>query len=121
MQEIALQCQIAKQQGKDVVAHLEAVNLPVKRSFPELNPHPLFFVHIPKTAGASVNQFLESQFDDTEVCPGWNPQDLVMLGDKARTFRLFRGHFPAGQIQFAPPETELFTILREPSSLSVLR
>lgn len=116
MQKIALQCQIARQQGKDVAAYLEAAHFPVKKSFPELNPHPLFFVHIPKTAGASINQFLESQFDDTEVCPAWNAQDLVMLGKKSSTFRLFRGHFSAGQMQYAPPDTELFTILREPSA-----
>lgn len=114
MQKIALQCQIARQQGKDVATYLETTHFPVKKSFPELNPRPLFFVHIPKTAGASINQFLESQFDDAEVCPAWNPQDLVTLGEKTKIFRLFRGHFPAGQIQFAPPETEIFTILREP-------
>lgn len=75
-QLIARLCQLAHNHGDVVANRLTALNLPVAQAFPNLNPRPLFFVHIPKTAGASVHQFLDSQFDEEHIFPGWNRDDL---------------------------------------------
>ncbi len=90
--------------------------MPIATSFPCLNQHPLFFVHIPKTAGASLHQFLDAQFDESDIFPGWNPPDLSFQRRTNLPYLLFRGHFTAGQRSHAPSDTELFTVLRRPVS-----
>ena len=89
--------------------------------FDGLDQKPLFFIHIPKTAGGSLQRFLEDQFNDEEVFPGWNTMDLFYAGESGlRGKRLFRGHFTAGQaanLGFA--DIEWITILREPRRLII--
>lgn len=109
-------CQSTYKEGSDVVKALEKLGLPIATSFPCLNKHPLFFVHIPKTAGASLHQFLDTQFDESDIFPGWNPPDLSFQRRTNLPYLLFRGHFTAGQRGHAPSGTELFTVLRRPVS-----
>lgn len=101
-------------QGYEVSSALAALGLPVAANFPCLNERPLFFVHIPKTAGASVNHFLEAQFDDDKIFPGWNPPDLSFPSTGRLKYKLYRGHFTAGQRCYGPSDAELFSILRRP-------
>lgn len=111
---ISLCCQKAYAEGLNIARELEKLGLPTATSFHCLNKHPLFFVHIPKTAGASLHQFLDTQFDDSDIFPGWNPPDLSYQRRMNLPYFLFRGHFTAGQRCHAPPDTELFTVLRRP-------
>jgi len=87
--------------------------------FDGLNQKPLFFIHIPKTAGGSLQRFLEDRFNDSEVFQGWNTMDLARASESdLHCKRLFRGHFTAGQASnLEIQDIEWITIVREPRSL----
>jgi len=87
--------------------------------FDGLDQKPLFFIHIPKTAGGSLQSFLEDRFNDSEVFQGWNTMDLARASESdLQGKRLFRGHFTAQQAaSLSSLELEWMTILREPSNL----
>jgi hypothetical protein len=101
----------------NVFSQLTTYGSKVETSFPSLNQRPLFFVHIPKTAGASLQQLLDTMFDDEDVFPGWNPPDIASFELDTKKYKLFRGHFTAGQRCYASSDAELFTVLRQPEHL----
>ncbi|GJM19755.1 MAG: hypothetical protein DHS20C14_19680 [Phycisphaeraceae bacterium] len=87
------------------------------------SPDPLFFLHIPKTAGTSLTALLEQRFHEREIMPrtffGKNalyvtPDEAAARADEARQFRLIRGHFggPIREKLFA--DRTSVTVLREP-------
>jgi hypothetical protein len=100
--------------GQEVVEDFSENGLPVATGFRCLNERPLFFIHVPKTAGASVNHFLEAQFDDRDVFPGWNLHDLLLHGTERDSYFLYRGHFPGGLRHYAHKDVEIFAITRRP-------
>ncbi|MBV9828423.1 MAG: sulfotransferase family 2 domain-containing protein [Alphaproteobacteria bacterium] len=77
----------------------------------------VFFLHIPKTAGTMLRVFFENQYNTSEI---FRADDWVGTLNydvsKIDIFRLFRGHFTRGFIEFLPPRTRLITYLREPIS-----
>jgi hypothetical protein len=81
--------------------------------FPVARRMPVFFMHIPKTAGTSMRLFLEAQYTDHDICldEGWyTVRSLDQLAGKL----LIRGHFQYNLRQSLPPETRLLTVLRDP-------
>jgi hypothetical protein len=93
--------------------HLTSQNIDYTRHNPHLNSRPLIFQHIPKTAGASMAQVIDSFFDDSEICPAANPPDFELISPD-EPYQLYRGHVVAEQFRVFPAEAELFTILRDP-------
>ncbi len=83
------------------------------RFFPVSRRAPLFFMHIPKTAGTSMRLFLETQYADRDICldEGWHSLASV---DQLVTKSLIRGHFQYNLRQALPPAFKLLTILRDP-------
>jgi hypothetical protein len=76
---------------------------------------PLLFLHIPKTAGCSVNNFLVNRFgvnDFHSIYPG-NRIDLrTMIPNKP--MKGYAGHLWYDVTNYLPPKLTVFTILREP-------
>ena len=76
---------------------------------------PIFFFHIPKTAGSTLRNLLREHFAPTYVCPTWSWTTLLDL-DKAELarYKLFQGHY-YGQSGFVISQPCFsFTILRDP-------
>ncbi len=81
--------------------------------FPVVRRAPLFFMHIPKTAGTSMRLFLETQYNDRDICleEGWY---TVKSLDQIAGKQLIRGHFQYNLRQRLPPDAKLLTVLRDP-------
>lgn len=76
---------------------------------------PIYFLHIPKTAGTSFNQFLESKFEPAEVWPAhlWShvvQQPANSIGGK----RLVWGHFYSYFANYHAGPLRYVTFLRDP-------
>jgi hypothetical protein len=84
---------------------------------------PLFFMHIPKTAGMSMRQYLDNQYQADEICPAERWQDLLDLNRDVGSYRLVRGHFRYNLRHLIAPETRMLVVLREPlrRTVSALR
>lgn len=76
---------------------------------------PIYFLHIPKTAGTSFNQFLESKFDPTEVWPAhlWS-QAAQQPPDSLAGKRLIWGHFYGYFANYHAGPLRYVTFLRDP-------
>lgn len=114
----------------------------------EANPYrplpeapPLCFIHLPKTGGASVIDWLTSMFDRDDVAPCRSPRDFDALlapfalpedfswalsgfgaesrCNDRREFRLYAGHIPGKLISALPDDTQLFTIVRDPVEMAI--
>lgn len=55
---------------------------------------PLLFIHVPKAAGTTFAQILDSFFLEEDICPAYYVSELMQLSDEeVRRYRLVRGHF----------------------------
>lgn len=87
---------------------------------------PIFFCHIPKTAGTSLRFALEEQFHPTEVVPDasmihingghYSPINVVMnvAKNRADTLKLLRGHYSFSLREILRSSLSI-VVLREPS------
>lgn len=84
---------------------------------------PLLFMHIPKTAGMSMRQYLDNQYQADEICPAQRWQDLLDLERDVASYRLVRGHFRHNLRQLVAPDARVLVVLREPlrRTVSALR
>ena len=84
---------------------------------------PLFFMHIPKTAGMSMRQYLSNQYQADEICPAERWQHLLDLSRDVGSYRLVRGHFRYNLRQLVAPDARTLVVLREPlrRTVSALR
>jgi hypothetical protein len=111
----------------------------VYRPLPEAPP--LCFIHLHKTGGAAVIEWLKSMFDGEEVAPCRSPSDFDALlapfaslddrfwalngfgpesrYDDRREFRLYAGHIPGKLLGALPDDTQLFTIVRDPVEMAI--
>jgi hypothetical protein len=77
--------------------------------------NPLYFLHIPKTAGTALTQLLDNHFAAREIlAPQTYRQLLPTQPRHLARYRLFRGHFGWAFLRLLPPETRLLTMLRHP-------
>lgn len=80
---------------------------------------PVFFMHIPKTAGMSMRQYLDNQYHQTEICPAERWQDLLDLERDVESYRLVRGHFRYNLRGLVAPGARMLVVLREPLQRTV--
>jgi len=84
---------------------------------------PLFFMHIPKTAGTSMRLFLRNQYQPHHICPAVGWRDVPAIAADLRRYRLVQGHFQFNLLEALAPSTKILTILRDPvaRTISALR
>jgi len=77
--------------------------------------NPLYYLHIPKTAGTSLISFLDTQFDQSQICPAQLLPELFQLGsDTLSNYNFFRGHLWFGLDRFVGNDLNYITMLRDP-------
>tara|TARA_R110000868_G_scaffold51823_16_gene163951 strand:- start:7566 stop:8384 length:819 start_codon:yes stop_codon:yes gene_type:complete len=69
------------------------------------------FLHIPKTGGTSVTDFLRTQIPEERIYPGAFDHQIVREPEDAPRFDLYAGHISIGR---APGDPRLITMLRNP-------
>ena len=77
---------------------------------------PIYFLHIPKTAGSSLTLFLQSLYRESEICglfPGWAELLKIPAAEISKR-KLIRGHFGANFRSHYPGALRSFTFLRDP-------
>jgi hypothetical protein len=87
--------------------------MPQKRLAPP--GRPLLFLHIPKTAGSSVNEFLVNRFAADEVhslYPAFGTDVPALLPKEPRG--CYAGHVYYDITTYLPAGTTVFTVLRDP-------
>jgi hypothetical protein len=84
---------------------------------------PLFFMHIPKTAGMSMRLYLSGQYRQQVVCPATRWADILGREDTLKHYRLVQGHFRANLRELLPEGTRTLVLLRDPlrRTVSALR
>lgn len=78
---------------------------------------PVFFLHVPKTAGTAVRGFLENFYPASTVCNAWFIDDFIKLTPtEMSSLRLIAGHYPASVFNWIPQinRYKLITYLRDP-------
>lgn len=76
---------------------------------------PLYYLHIPKTAGSSLTSFLDAQFDRSKICPAQLLPDLFKLSrDSISAYDFFRGHLWFGLDSYVGADLNYITMLRDP-------
>jgi hypothetical protein len=79
---------------------------------------PLGFLHVPKTGGASVRRWLVSMFEPHEVAPLISSDNFETLRGPGREYKLYAGHLLGIQIDLLPPNTQLFSLVRDPVAIA---
>lgn len=84
---------------------------------------PLFFMHIPKTAGMSMRSYLAGQYSAHDVCPASTWSDAAALLAPPSSYLLVQGHFHYNMRAALRPGTKAVAVLRDPllRTLSALR
>ena len=84
-------------------------------------PHPLFFLHIPKTAGTTLNAILDDNLSRKNILDLYTDDQRRQLKqttyDQISQYALVRGHVfitDFGQILDGPVPFRVFTFLRDP-------
>lgn len=76
--------------------------------------NPLFFMHIPKTAGMSMRLYLGEQYPVHDICPIVRWADLLGHEHELRSFRLVQGHFRYNLRHLLAKDARMLVILRDP-------
>ncbi len=81
----------------------------------------LIFLHIPKTAGTTLNRIIEWQYNPLSIFTmdpyriRATPERLKQLPEaRRRRLRMVRGHFYYGVHEYLPQGSTYITMLREP-------
>lgn len=76
---------------------------------------PLYFLHIPKTAGTTLYVNMDDRFEIDDICPVRFISELIQLPSEAfQSYRLFRGHFGYSLHHFVDRPLRYVTVLRDP-------
>ncbi len=90
-------------------------NIPHSIEYELKNDDVAYYLHIPKTAGTSLNAVLESYFDLDTIFQGKSWQSLIL--HKPKNFskiHFFSGHFGYGLHRILKKKPVFFTMLRDP-------
>jgi hypothetical protein len=87
----------------------------------EMDGRAVIFLHIPKTAGTTLNRIIEWQYNPLAIFTmdpyriRATPERLQRLSERRRrSLRMVRGHLYYGIHEFLPQGATYFTMLREP-------
>ena len=75
---------------------------------------PLFFMHIPKTAGMSMRRYLNGQYHAQDICPYVRWTGLIGHEHEVRAFRLVQGHFGYNLRRLVAEDARMLVMLRDP-------
>jgi hypothetical protein len=75
---------------------------------------PLFFMHIPKTAGMSMRLYLSEQYEAQDICPFLRWRGVLGREHTLNSFRLVQGHFQHNLRSVLPQDARVLVMLREP-------
>lgn len=81
---------------------------------------PVIFLHIPKTAGTTLHDIIERNYDPAAVCTFGSDAHAAVADFKNLSLnereqvRLLRGHMAFGLHEYLPITDDYFTILRDP-------
>lgn len=77
---------------------------------------PLLFMHICKTGGQSLSQYIREQFPEAQVCPHNTDNSLLHFSARELSqYTFFSGHISPIALATRVPEFDTITVLREPS------
>ncbi len=77
----------------------------------------LYFLHIPKTAGISLDGFLRSMYRREDVCPAYLDEELDELDPSSlERYRYVAGHFSLRPLAHSREPPAVVTLVREPSA-----
>ena len=85
-----------------------------------MNNRNLVFIHIPKTAGTTLNSILERHYPKRNTFSFWQNVDQIVREfpewpiERRRQIRLLKGHMPFGLHRFLVGESRYITVLRAP-------
>lgn len=76
----------------------------------------LFFLHLPRTGGTSLMQYLDRQFEASEICPAHKIFEFEGLYEQNRLsgYAFYRGHFGINLPRLIDIDGKTVTFLREP-------
>jgi len=76
---------------------------------------PLYFLHIPKTAGTTLISVLDLYYPQQEICPARLWHEIIQIPRQDLTkYRLFRGHFYYALSKYLQRDLIHITLLRDP-------
>ena len=80
---------------------------------------PLYFFHVPKTGGTTLQHLLQAHYPPAQTCPAQDEPGLSAISDdELRRYKLFMGHFWSLQQRLRQPLT-MITWLRDPVARAV--
>lgn len=75
----------------------------------------IYFYHIPKTAGTTLNTVLKANFSPEGICPAQLYSQLLALTPEMRNrYHLYTGHFYSGLSTILDISLQYITMLRDP-------
>ncbi len=77
-------------------------------------PPNIFFIHIAKTGGVSVETLLKNIYGESNLCPSYRPHEFIGQDVNLSDYRIFSGHLPFYVASVLPKPLFIFTFLRDP-------
>lgn len=78
-------------------------------------PVPIYFLHIPKTAGSTLNSFFKKIYPEELVFPYWGWHQIIQIPlDELSRYQIFTGHFYTYFEKLANTRLRYITFLRDP-------
>jgi hypothetical protein len=80
----------------------------------------VFFLHMPKTAGTTLEHYIEGNMQNASICPHTvMPQILPLSAKELAAFDLIHGHFNYNLLERLPKDTQTITMLRSPVARAI--